>query len=139
MRKEHRDMALQSYAYAADPQSPDYLLWRGHGQALVDAAYIAESFLRAYEQLWLPLDETTKKRYVEEFQQLRRVDPPYTNWLLFSSTIESFLAKAGASFDEYRVNSAIRKVEEWYTGDGWYADGPSLAFDYYSSYVFNPM
>lgn len=90
MRKELREMALKSYANAVDPQSPDYLLWRGHGQALVDAAYIAESFLRAYEQLWLPLDETTKKRYVEEFQQLRRVDPPYTNWLLFSSTIESF-------------------------------------------------
>ena len=85
------------------------------------------------------MDETTKKRYIEEFQQLRRIDPPYTNWLLFSSTIESFLAKAGASFDEYRVNSAIRKVEEWYTGDGWYADGPSFAFDYYSSYVFHPM
>lgn len=59
--------------------------------------------------------------------------------MLFSSTIESFLAKAGAKYDQYRVNSAIRKVEEWYTGDGWYADGPSFAFDYYSSYVFHPM
>lgn len=139
MRKQLRDWALKSYANAVDPQSPDYLLWRGHGQALVDAAYVAESFLRAYDQLWLPLDETTKKRYFEEFTQLRRVDPPYTNWLLFSSTIESFLAKAGAPYDEYRINSAIRKVEEWYTGDGWYADGPSFAFDYYSSYVFHPM
>ena len=40
---------------------------------------------------------------------------------------------------QYRVNSAIRKTEEWYTGDGWYADGPDFAFDYYSSYVFHPM
>lgn len=134
-----RDMALKSYAHAVDPDSPDYLRWRGHGQALVDAAYIAESFLRAYDALWMPLDDTTKQRYIEEFSQLRRVDPPYTNWVLFSSTIESFLAKAGAPCDEYRVNSAIRKVEEWYTGDGWYADGPSFAFDYYSSYVFHPM
>lgn len=58
---------------------------------------------------------------------------------VISSTIESLLGKAGAPCDEYRVNSAIRKVEEWYTGDGWYADGPSFAFDYYSSYVFHPM
>lgn len=49
------------------------------------------------------------------------------------------MAKAGAEYDAYRVNSAIRKVEEWYTGDGWYADGPSFAFDYYSSYVFHAM
>ncbi len=138
-RKELREMALKSYANAVDPESPDYLAWRGHGQALVDAAYVAESFLRGYDSLWVPLDDVTKKRYFEEFTQLRRVDPPYTNWLLFSSTIESFLAKAGAEYDEYRINSAIRKVEEWYTGDGWYADGPEFAFDYYSSYVFHPM
>ena len=139
MRKQLREWALKSYVHAVDPNSPDYLLWRGHGQALVDAAYVAESFLRAYDQLWMPLDETTKKRYIEEFTQLRRVDPPYTNWLLFSSTIESFLAKVGAPYDEYRVNSTIRKMEEWYAGDGWYADGPSFVFDYYSSYVFHAM
>ena len=138
-RKQLRDWALKSYRNAVDPESPDYLLWRGHGQALVDAACIAESFLRGYDALWVPLDDTTKSRYIEEFSQLRRVDPPYTNWLLFSSTIEGLLAKAGAQYDEYRVNSAIRKVEEWYTGDGWYADGPEFAFDYYSSYVFHPM
>lgn len=139
LRKELRDMALASYRNAVDSESPDYLLWRGHGQALVDAAYVAESFLRGYDALWMPLDDTTRQRYIDEFTQLRRIDPPYTNWVLFSSTIESFLAKAGAPHDEYRINSAIRKVEEWYVGDGWYADGPAFAYDYYSSYVFHPM
>lgn len=138
-RKQLRQWALASYRNAVDPDSPDCLLWSGQGQALVDAAYVAESFLRAYDALWTPLDDTTKQRYIDAFKGLRKVDPPYTNWLLFSSTIESFLAKAGADCDEYRVNSAIRKVEEWYTGDGWYADGPAFAFDYYSSYVFHPM
>lgn len=138
-RKQLREWALASYKNAVDPQSPDYLCWGIGGQNLVDAAYIAESFLRAYDTLWKPLDEVTKKRYLAEFAKLRHIDPPYTNWLLFSSTIESFMAKAGGDFDEYRVNSACRKVEEWYVGDGWYADGPVFAFDYYSSYVFHPM
>ena len=138
-RKQLREWALASYRNAVDPQSPDYLCWGIGGQNLVDAAYIAESFLRAYDTLWMPLDEVTKQRYLKEFAKLRHIDPPYTNWLLFSSTIESFMAKAGGDFDEYRVNSACRKVEEWYVGDGWYADGPSFAFDYYSSYVFHPM
>ena len=138
-RKQLREWALASFKNAVDPQSPDYLCWGIGGQNLVDAAYIAESFLRAYDTLWKPLDEVTKQRYLKEFAKLRHIDPPYTNWLLFSSTIESFMAKAGGDFDEYRVNSACRKVEEWYVGDGWYADGPSFAFDYYSSYVFHPM
>ena len=138
-RRELRDLALKSYVNAVDPDSPDCLMWQGEGQALVDAAYVAESFLRGFESLWVPLDEVTKDRYIKAFTGMRVVDPPYTNWVLFSSTIESFLAKAGAPYDAYRVNSAIRKVEEWYTGDGWYADGPEFAFDYYSSYVFHPM
>ena len=139
-RKQLREWALKSYAHAVDPQSKDYLLWRKEGQPLVDAAYIAESLLRGYDALWLPLDSVTKARYIDEFTRLRRVEPPYTNWLLFASTIESFLAKAGAPFDQYRVNGAVRKVEEWYVGDGWYSDGEgTFAFDYYSSFVFHAM
>ena len=138
-RKQLREWALTSYRNAVDPTSPDYLCWGVSGQNLVDAAYIAESFLRAYDILWQPLDTLTKQRYFKEFQKLRRIDPPYTNWLLFSSVIESFLAKAGGGYDEFRVNMACRKVEEWYVGDGWYADGPVFAFDYYSSYVFHAM
>lgn len=138
-RKQMREWALASYKNAVDPDSPDYLLWDGEGQALVDAAYVAESFLRGFDALWVPLDDVTKERYIKEFTGMRRVDPPYTNWLLFSSTIESFLFKVGAAGDEYRVNSAARKMEEWYVGDGWYADGPIFAFNYYCSYVFHPM
>lgn len=138
-RKQLREWALKSYAQAVDPESKDYLLWRKEGQPLVDAAFIAESFLRGYDALWLPLDDVTKERYINEFQLLRRVDPPYTNWLLFSSTVECFLKKAGAQADHYRITSALRKINEWYVGDGWYSDGEDFAFDYYNSFVLHPM
>ncbi len=139
--RQLRQWALASYKNSVDPQSPDYLCWGVSGQNLVDAAYIAESFVRAYDALWVPLDNTTKQRYIEEFKKLRRIEPPYTNWFLFSSIIESFIAKAAGlgEYDDYRVMTTIRKVEEWYVGDGWYADGPVFAFDYYSSYVFHAM
>jgi hypothetical protein len=39
----------------------------------------------------------------------------------------------------YRIHSAVRKIEEWYVGDGWYSDGEHFAFDYYNSYVIQPM
>ncbi|MBD8347768.1 DUF2264 domain-containing protein [Dysgonomonas sp. HGC4] len=138
-RKQLTEWALKSYAHAVDPNSPDYLQWDKEGQALVDAAYVANSFLRAPKQLWEPLDEVTKKRYVEEFKKLRWVDPPYTNWLLFSAMIETFLMSIDEQYDAYRIHSAIRKIEEWYVGDGWYADGEHFAFDYYNSYVIQPM
>ena len=140
-RRQLRQWALQAYANAVDPDSPDYLCWGIAGQNLVDAAYIAESFTRAYDALWMPLDEVTKQRYITEFKRLRSIEPPYTNWLLFSSLIESFIAKAAglSECDDFRVTMAIRKMEEWYVGDGWFSDGPVFAFNYYSCYVFHPM
>ena len=139
--RQLREWALASFRNAVDPESPDYLVWGASGQNLVDAAYLAEAFIRAYDALWVPLDDVTKSRYIEEFKKLRKIEPPYTNWFLFSSVIESFIAKAAGlgEYDDYRVMTTIRKVEEWYVGDGWYADGPVFAFDYYSSYVFHSM
>lgn len=138
-RKQLREWALKSYANAVDPESPDYLGWRTHGQALVDASFIASSFLRAPKQLWESLDAVTKKRYVEEFQGLRRFTPAYSNWLLFVSTIETFLMSINQQYDAYRVEFGVRKIEEWYVGDGWYSDGSHFAFDYYNSFVIQPM
>lgn len=138
-RIQLREWALKSYVHAVDPESPDRLLWEENFQTLVDAAYVAESFLRGYDALWLPLDSITKQRYIEEFTSLRRINPLYTNWLLFTTTIEVFLRKADAKPDIYRINSTLRKIDEWYVGDGWYSDGPGFAFDYYNSFALHPM
>ena len=139
LRKQLREWALKSYANAVDPQSIDRLLWEENFQTLVDAAYVAESFLRGYDALWMPLDSVTKQRYIEEFTSLRRINPLYTNWLLFTTTIEVFLWKANAKPDMYRIDSTLRKINEWYVGDGWYSDGPGFAFDYYNSFALHPM
>lgn len=138
-RKQLRQWALKSYVNAVNPASPDYLLWSGEGQALVDAAFIANSFIRAPKQLWEPLDSLTKQRYIQCFKNLRKVNPPYTNWLLFSGMTETHLFMAGAEYDRFRIDMAFRKINEWYVGDGWYSDGPDFAFDYYNSFVIQPM
>ena len=120
--RQLREWALQSYKNAVDPQSPDYLCWGRAGQNLVDAAYIAESFLRGYDSLWMPLDDVTKQRYIKEFQALRRIDPPYTNWLLFSSVIEGFIAKAVATSQISNLKSSTmntastRPAARWRSG-----------------------
>jgi len=138
MRKQLRTWALKSYAHAVNPESPDYLGWNKHGQALVDAAYIAESFLRA-PSLWHALDTLTRQRYIKEFAGLRRYTPVYSNWVMFVSLIETFLSTVSEDYDAYRIHIGLRKINEWYVGDGWYSDGPGFAFDYYNSFVIQPM
>ena len=38
-----------------------------------------------------------------------------------------------------RVDYAVRQHEEWYKGDGLYGDGPQFHWDYYNSFVIQPM
>lgn len=138
-RKQIKEWALKSYVNAVDPHSPDYLPWKEHHQTLVDAAYIANSFLRAPEALWEPLDENTKGRYIKEFKELRKIRPPYNNWILFRAMLEAFLLSIDEDYDGYVLEVAMRKANEWYLADGWYSDGPEFSFDYYNSYVMHPM
>jgi hypothetical protein len=138
-RKKLRDQALASFTHAVDPASPDYLLWNAEGQPLVDSAFFTSALLRAPDALWKPLDATTKRRIVAEIQGLRRVAPPYTNWLLFAAMNEAFLLAVGAQWDPVRIDLAVRKFNEWYVGDGWYSDGARFHFDLYNSYVIHPM
>jgi hypothetical protein len=139
VRRRLRQMALQSYVNSVDPKSPDYLLWTGQGQVLVDAAYYTNALMRAPQALWEPLDSTTRARIVATVKGLRRIDPPYTNWLLFAAMNEAWLMSIGEEHDPMRMNLAIRKINEWYAGDGWIKDGETFHFDYYNSYVIYPM
>ena len=139
IRKQLHEWALASYKNSVDPNSPDYLLWEGPTQILVDAAYIAESFLRAPEATWNKLDKTTQKRYIEKFKNLRVIRPAYNNWLLFRGMTEAFLLSIGEDADKFALTVTTNKLNEWYLSDGWYSDGPEMALDYYNSYVIHPM
>jgi hypothetical protein len=138
-RKQLRTALLKGIRNAVDPTNPDYLNFRSEQQPLVDAAYMAQAFLRAPKALWEPLDSVTKKRVVEEFKSLRSRTATYNNWLLFVAMTETFLLNIDEQADPARIEFALKKVPEWYIGDGWYSDGPNFCMDYYNSFVIHPM
>jgi len=121
-----------------DPHSPDFLNFNAGPQSLVDAAYLAQGLLRAPEALWHPLTQETKKQIISALIATRRIKPYFNNWLLFSAIIEAFFCKIGAPFDAMRIDYAMRQTNQWYVGDGLYADGPEFHSDYYNSYVIHP-
>ena len=139
LRQNLRSSLLKGIVNAMDPHSPDYLNFRTGNQPIVDAAFLAQAFLRAPIALWNPLDSVTKKRIIEEFKSLRDRSGAYNNWLLFAGINEVFLLSVGEIPDPARIDFAKRKMLEWYEGDGWYSDGPTFGMDYYNSYVIHPM
>ena len=141
IRKKLHELALKSYKNAVDPNSRDMLLWNANdsSQPLVDAAYLAESFLRAPSTTWDKLDELTQKRYIKCFGIIRKIKPYYNNWLLFSGIIECFFIMFGKKPDIDKLYYITNTINGWYIGDGWYSDGPIFHMNYYNSFVIHPM
>lgn len=139
LRKKYIGLAQKSMKMAVDPQSPDFMNFTEGGQPLVDAAFLAHAILRAPNVLWKQLDATTKQQLVAAMKSSRVITPGYSNWLLFSAMVEAFLLFAGEQHDEMRMDLTIRKHMEWYKGDGMYGDGPDFHWDYYNSFVIQPM
>ena len=123
LRKKYIDLAVLSLKNATDPQAADYMNFDKGGQALVDAAFLAQGLLRAPNQIWGRLDVQTRANVIAALKSSRVITPSYSNWLLFSAEIEAALLKFDGKCDRMRIDYAIKSHMNWYKGDGAYGDG----------------
>ena len=138
-QQQAAEQARQAIAHAVNPQDADFLNFSKGGQPVVDTAFLAHALLRAPTQLWDKLPAATQTQLVAALQSTRVIKPVYSNWLLFSGIIEAALLKFTGQGDPMRMDYAIREHQTWYKGDGTYGDGPDFHWDYYNSYVIQPM
>ncbi|WP_295116651.1 DUF2264 domain-containing protein [uncultured Chitinophaga sp.] len=141
LRARYIDYTRKGIAHLVNPESADYAFAHGDdGQHLVDAAFLAHGLIRAPKQLWEPLSDTTKQQVFAMFRKLRYVKPGQSNWLLFMAINEAALLKFGeADWDRVRIDYAITSHFRWYKGDSMYGDGENFHYDYYNSFVIQPM
>ncbi|WP_020595506.1 DUF2264 domain-containing protein [Spirosoma panaciterrae] len=138
LRQRYLELAKNAISNGVNPQSPDYLNFTKGGQPLVDAAFLAHGLVRS-PKLWKALRADEQANVVKALLASRVIKPGYNNWLLFSAMVEAALLKYTGSGDELRMDYAIRQHQSWYKGDGAYGDGPDFHWDYYNSYVIQPM
>jgi hypothetical protein len=139
LRQNRAEWARAAIAAATDPESPDFMNFNRGSQPVVDAAFLAQAVLRAPTELWEKLDTTTRRKLVKALESTRVIRPGFNNWLLFSAMVEAALCFMGEWWDRMRVDYALREHQSWYLGDGMYGDGPQFHWDYYNSYVIQPM
>jgi hypothetical protein len=139
LQTRYREWSLKGIANGTNPQSRDYMNFGMTSQSVVDAAFFVLAILRAPKQLWEPLDAATKTNVVKALEATRQVLPGQSNWLLFSAMVEAGLCFMGAMWDSLRVDYALQMHRQWYVGDGTYGDGKNFHWDYYNSYVIQPM
>jgi hypothetical protein len=139
LQQRYADLARRAIRSACDPASPDFLNFHEGSQPLVDCGFLAQAVLRAPTELWKELDAATQKNLAAALISSRVITPGQNNWLLFAATVEAALAAMGERFDGMRIDYAVRAHQQWYVGDGLYGDGPHFHWDYYNSFVIQPM
>jgi hypothetical protein len=139
VRAKFIDLSVKSLVNATYPKSPDFLNFNHGGQALVDTAFLALGLLRAPNQLWGRLTSQQQSNVVAALKATRTLKPGESNWLLFPATIEAALWQFTGECDTNRIEYAVNRHMQWYLGDGTYGDGRELHWDYYNSYVIQPM
>jgi hypothetical protein len=139
LRAKFIELTVKAVANGTDPQSPDFLNFRSTGQPLVDAAFLAHGLLRAPKQLWGRLNEQQRSNVIAALKSSRATRPGESNWLLFSAMVEAALWQFAGECQMRPIEYAVNRHMEWYKGDGTYGDGAEYHWDYYNSYVIQPM
>lgn len=141
LQEHFRELMLQCMDRATNPDSPDYMDFGDTGmQSLVDAAFLSHAIVRAPKHLGEAMDGILKKQVAAALKKTRRVAPHACNWLLFSGMVETALYLLGENdWDKMRIDYGCRIFEDWYKGDGAYGDGAAFHWDYYNSFVIQPM
>ncbi len=140
LQQEFLRLAQTSLDAATDPQSPDFMNFSSGGQPLVDTAFLAQAILRAPDVLWKPLEPRVQKQIIAALLSSRKIGTPTgSNWVMFAAMIEAALLEFGQPTLEERLEHCLREMLGWYVGDGAYGDGEFFHFDYYNSFVIQPM
>ena len=135
----YRAKAVRCIEMATNPESPDFMLFDEGGQPLVDAAFLAHALVRAPKALAAALPEETRKHLADALRSTRKIPAYNSNWLFFSAMVEAGLYVIGEPYDIMRVIYPMRVFQQWYKGDGVYGDGAMFHWDYYNSFVIQPM
>ena len=135
---QYAEWARDAIASGVDSKSPGWLRFGEDRQTIVDAAFLALGLHRAPKSLRDKLPAAVKGQLCDALRATHKQTPPMNNWLLFAAMIEVALYELGEDWDRQRVDFALKKMSEWYVGDGVYGDGPHYHADYYDSFVMHP-
>lgn len=139
LQVHYHQLIIKAFNNATNLKSKDYMNFSDAGQPLVDAAFLSHFILRAPQFSKKNLTGELREQIIAALVATRKIVPPNTNWNLFSAMVEGALAVLECDYDILRVVYAVRLLDDWYVGDGVYGDGPKFQWDYYNSFVIQPM
>ena len=128
----------ETLARALDPGDPWYVGDVGaRNQRCVESAAVGWGLATAPEHLWEPLSPKAKDNVAAWLSQAYATEVIDSNWRFFPVLAGHGLDGIGAPRDRSIADAHLKRLGEFYLGDGVFEDGPGNRVDYYNPFAFH--
>jgi hypothetical protein len=122
----------EGLANGTDPKHPEFWGWTADfDQRLVETTILALGIALAPGELWTPLHPDARARVLAWMERAGAAEPFDNNWRFFRVLINVVLRSVGGDWSARNVEADLRRIDQFYLGGGWYADGEGRRGDYY--------
>jgi hypothetical protein len=121
-----------------NPANP-YTYWGDMGhldQRIVESADIAVAIWMSRERVFRKMTAAEQEQIIAWLAQVDGKGTYPDNWILFTAMTQAVRHHLGFPSPLDDLDNRLRQIDEFYRGDGWYADGPANEFDLYNAWMF---
>ena len=123
---DHWALWQEGLAAGTDPSHPEFWGMAGDfDQRSVEQAALGFGLALAPQWLWEPLPSDARERLAAWLQRINDVRLVQSNWLWFRVLVNLGLSRCGQTWSPQQVEADLAQIDQFYLGDGWYADGIS--------------
>ncbi|MBW4079857.1 DUF2264 domain-containing protein [Paenibacillus sp. S150] len=132
------DLVLDGIRHGTDPSHAEYWGEAGdYDQRLVEMAVFGFALAAIPERIWTPLAPEEQEHLYRWLDQIN-LHPCYDcNWLFFNVLVNAGFRRLGLPYDAEQLENNLRRMDDFYLGDGWYSDGIDGHSDYYVPFAIH--
>lgn len=126
------DTVLDGIRHGTDPAHEEY--WgevQDYDQRLVEMAVFGFALAAIPGQIWSPLTQKEQEQLYSWLNQINSHPCYDCNWLFFNVLVNVGFRRIGRPYDAEQLENNLKRMDDFYLGDGWYSDGINGHSDYY--------
>lgn len=93
-------------------------------------AYCGEELLKYFNLV-------EREQLAEWLNSINEIEIPESNWLFFVVLVNMGLKKNNLKYNDKKLSYALKKIDTFYLGNGWYSDGVGEQRDYYIPFALH--
>lgn len=120
----HWELWRQGLDAGTNPAHAEFWGWPGdYDQRSVESGALGFALALHRRELWDGLTPAVQTRVATWLRKINEVKLVDSNWLFFRVLVNLGLSRCGQAWAIERVATDLDRIDQFYIGDGWYADG----------------